>query len=357
MDTHRRDRGQILVIFALALVAIIAMVGLVLDGGSAFAQRRQEQNVADLAAMAGATAHLATVGDAATKEAAAIAAATQIALDNGYVADPANGLTINTTVTNNGLYGQVDVQITRPHRNNFSAVLGMSTWPVSVTASARSSGQPNAAIGAMPLLFNEDAFPGAICDEDAGGCVPEVYQLPGSGNEDVPQDATQFNWTIFCTASGNPCNANSNGVHDIINGGGEATTINLNDDIGPLNSGSHTTLFDALEALCRRDLPGPGRERRRRHGGLGLLQAPVHRGRQRQGHPGLLRLPGQRRAADRDPDRWPASSRPASTPSSSPTDPHRPGINPADRPPGAGWPATGSDDGPRRRGPSPRPPG
>ena len=50
--------------------------------------------------------------------------------------------------------------------------------------------------------------------------LAEVYQLPGTGNEDVPQDATQFNWTIFCTASGNPCNANSNDVRDIINGGG-----------------------------------------------------------------------------------------------------------------------------------------
>ena len=37
---RERERGQIIVIFALALVAIIAMVGLVLDGGSAFAQRR-----------------------------------------------------------------------------------------------------------------------------------------------------------------------------------------------------------------------------------------------------------------------------------------------------------------------------
>ena len=90
-----------------------------------------------------------------------------------------------------------------------------------MTATATSSGAPNAAIGAMPMLFNEEAFPGAICDEKIGGCVAEVYQLPGTGNEDVPQDATQFNWTIFCTASGNPCNANSNGVKDIIDGGGE----------------------------------------------------------------------------------------------------------------------------------------
>jgi len=50
----RANDGQIIVIFALGLVAMIAMVGLVLDGGSTFAQRRGQQNAADLAALAGA---------------------------------------------------------------------------------------------------------------------------------------------------------------------------------------------------------------------------------------------------------------------------------------------------------------
>ena len=51
-----RQRGQILVLFTLALVAMIAMVGLVIDGGAAYAQRRAQQNAADLAALAGANA-------------------------------------------------------------------------------------------------------------------------------------------------------------------------------------------------------------------------------------------------------------------------------------------------------------
>ena len=55
---RERERGQIIVIFALALVAIVAMVGLVLDGGSAFAQRRDEQSAADLSALAAANAYM-----------------------------------------------------------------------------------------------------------------------------------------------------------------------------------------------------------------------------------------------------------------------------------------------------------
>ena len=48
-----RQRGQILILFALAIFVIVGVVGVVLDGGAAYAQRRAEQGVADLAAMAG----------------------------------------------------------------------------------------------------------------------------------------------------------------------------------------------------------------------------------------------------------------------------------------------------------------
>jgi len=246
--TARRDheRGQILVLFVLGLFAIIGVIGLVLDAGSAYAQRRDEQNVADLAAYAGAMAYLNTTGDAATKQTAAQGAATALAGTNGYLSG-VNGVGLDVVVTGTGNVGNVRVGISRGHRNTFSGVLGMPTWNVSVEAMAVSALRANAAKGVLPLLFNAEAFPMAICDESAGTCVPEVYQLPGTGNQDVPQDATQFNWTIFCTANGNPCNANSSGVEDIIEGGGTATTVTIDEQIGPLNAGSHTTLFAALE--------------------------------------------------------------------------------------------------------------
>jgi Flp pilus assembly protein TadG len=250
------ERGQVLIVFVIAIFAIIGMVGLVLDGGSAYAQRRDEQNVADIAAVAGATAYLNTAGNATAKATAADAAAHALAVANGYT-HGANGVVVNVQVASSSLAATVQVDITKPHRNNFAAIMGMATWPVSVTATALSSENPNAANGAMPLLFNGEAFPGAICNEDLGGCVPEVYQLPGTGNEDVPQDATQFNWTIFCTASGNPCNANSDGVRDLIDGNGSSTTVSIGDDIGPLNAGSHTTLFNALESYVGGTFPVP----------------------------------------------------------------------------------------------------
>jgi hypothetical protein len=245
---HRGERGQILILFVLAIFVVVGVVGIVLDGGAAYAQRREEQGVSDLAAMAGATAFLNASGSYGVKNAAAEAAARANATQNGYT-HGVDGTTVNVTISNATTASNVRVDITGQHHNNFAAILGMPTWDVSVTATAMASDRPNGAIGAMPLLFNAEAFPGAVCDEENTGCTPEVYQLPGNGNEDVPQDATQFNWTVFCAnGSPNACEGNSSDVRDIMAGGGNATTVYINDDIGPLNAGTHTTLLDAGQA-------------------------------------------------------------------------------------------------------------
>jgi len=243
--SRQGQKGQVMVLFILGIFAIIGMVGLVLDGGSVFAQRRDQQTAADLAAMAGATAYLNGTGTVDQRKAYAESVAVAVANANSYVEGTA-GVDIAFNLTEGPFFNEATVNLKKPHHNNFAAILGMPSWDVGVTATARSTFQANGARGAMPLLFNAEAFPAAVCNEAAGPCTPQVYQLPGQGNQDVPQDATQFNWTIFCTASGNPCNANSSDVDALINGHGASTVIYLDDDIGPLNAGNHNTLFDEL---------------------------------------------------------------------------------------------------------------
>ena len=64
---RRDERGQVLVIVAGAIVVLIAMVGLVIDGGYAWGQQRDTQNGADAAAKAGAgVLQLNLAGDAQT---------------------------------------------------------------------------------------------------------------------------------------------------------------------------------------------------------------------------------------------------------------------------------------------------
>lgn len=52
-DIDSSPRGQVLVIVAAAMVVLIAMVGVVIDGGYAWGQQRETQNAADSAAKAG----------------------------------------------------------------------------------------------------------------------------------------------------------------------------------------------------------------------------------------------------------------------------------------------------------------
>ncbi len=54
MKKLSRDSGQALVILAIGLLALIAFVGLAIDGGRLYAERRRAQNAADAIALAGA---------------------------------------------------------------------------------------------------------------------------------------------------------------------------------------------------------------------------------------------------------------------------------------------------------------
>lgn len=77
---HRsREGGQILVLFTLGLVALVAGVALIVDGGVAFAQQRGVQNGADAAANAGATVLAQRLGGATKTDADVEAAIASVA--------------------------------------------------------------------------------------------------------------------------------------------------------------------------------------------------------------------------------------------------------------------------------------
>ena len=99
-------RGQMLVIAALALVAVVGMVGLVLDGGALFAQQRVAQNGADGAATAGTVVIAEYMGGATGRDNLAVYnAVAASALANGLAGWAAEytddfGAPIGINVTN-----------------------------------------------------------------------------------------------------------------------------------------------------------------------------------------------------------------------------------------------------------------
>jgi hypothetical protein len=103
----------------------------------------------------------------------------------------------------------------------------------------------------MPIIFNKDNFR----QYGFGPDTERNFNEPPSGNQDIPRDADQFNWTIYCTANGNSCNANSSGVRALIDGHGEPLKVKVDDNINPLNAGSHTTLFDGLSQWLGDEFP------------------------------------------------------------------------------------------------------
>lgn len=232
------ERGQLLVIFALALVALIGMVGLIIDGGDTALQRRDQQNVADAAAMAAGYAFLNYEDE--------FAAAQAVAAANGYT----HGQDSTTVVVTSHATG-ITVEVSRPHRNYFSGILGFSSWDVTTTATVE-SGVPNAATGTMPIIFNEDAFDNpANRDPNA----PATFSEPPPGTEDIPLTDAEFNWTVFCTAGSDTCNANSDVVEDWVEEDGIQAEVTTDWMIAPLNAGSHTTLFSAMAGVVGESFP------------------------------------------------------------------------------------------------------
>lgn len=63
---HPREHGQVMVLFALSLLALVVAVGLAIDGGFGLYEYRQAQNAADFAAQAAATQLLANCGGPGT---------------------------------------------------------------------------------------------------------------------------------------------------------------------------------------------------------------------------------------------------------------------------------------------------
>jgi Flp pilus assembly protein TadG len=239
-DARRRSGGQVLVIFALALTAIVAMTGLVIDGGSTFVQRRDQQNVADAAAMAAGYSYSMGQGTGGASTAARSAASS-----NGY-SGAANGATVTITNAAGSPGWYFTATVTRPHNNAFSGLLGMPSWMVTTTATVI-TGRPNAAIGAMPIIFNEKAF------HADGGQAEVTFHEPDPGSQDVPVDADKFNWTMYC----NNCNADSNTVRDMIDNNGLIQEADVTWKLSPLNAGSHATLYDALAGHLGEDFPVP----------------------------------------------------------------------------------------------------
>jgi hypothetical protein len=253
----KESGGQTLVLFALFLTAMLGGAGLVVDTGGAWSQGREQQKVADAAALAGATAET----NGATR-AEIIAAAVASAQSNGYAASE---VTVNIPPTT-GAYAPggtqsgplstndcsspvrypcwVEVVVSRPHTNAFAGIppFNQPTWQVTERGVAVGGVANSVTNGASPIMFNYKAVtehgsdPTIYCDPHPSKCAP---------NSSWPLDPEQFAWTTFCLSPVN-CNVNSAEAKAIIEGGNFQTSIYMGMYLGPHNNGQKTAVCHAL---------------------------------------------------------------------------------------------------------------
>ena len=253
---RNREHGQIIVIFVLGLVGMLAMVGLILDGGSAFANRRVQQNAADLASLAGANAYLENINaTSSVAQAAADAAARDVATKNGYASGANSQIVAVSFDTTAG--ARVKVDISAPHRNNFAGIVGMTNWTISTTATAI-TGFPDTAVGAAPFIFNTGVF-------QSNGTPQSIYSNPnspfsfGEGNGDVPNNPNDLAWTCYGTCG----NVDTNLVRQMVDGSAPVNitwnpAVDFTTYIGQHNNGNHTALYGVVDThLAGKDVAVP----------------------------------------------------------------------------------------------------
>ncbi|HXD10502.1 MAG TPA: Tad domain-containing protein [Anaerolineales bacterium] len=135
MKKIQLEQGQALVMIAIALIVLVGILGLVIDGGNAFLDRRRAQNAADSAALAASVTRI-------RGEADWVAAALTAAANNGYDSDGVkNVVVVYSPPTDGPFAGNVEyiqVIITSHVDTYFAKVIGRSDVTNIVQATARS---------------------------------------------------------------------------------------------------------------------------------------------------------------------------------------------------------------------------
>jgi hypothetical protein len=238
-SAHTSQRGQVLALFALMLTALVLGAAVVVDGGFAFAQRREVQNAADFAAMAGTrivgqklTGRPPGSGTAANVEAAinSVLAANDAQLVSAqYVDDEGNALgsVVGAGSIPNGSFGVV-VEAKTNWRPFLLGVIGVIDWVASGRATAITPGSSIGG-GVMPVGIQDTRF-NSLEECPVTAIDTCIDQNLTSGHLNIPGG---FGWLKFgLQGNGGKCDwASSLGM--VADDGCQSSKVFLDSQIGP----------------------------------------------------------------------------------------------------------------------------
>ena len=216
---HRREEGQVLAFLEIVLVVLLGFAALALDGGMLFSDRRDAQNAADSASLAGGSAAAyymrtnninynaficGTSGTLSTEASAEIEAINRAA-SNDYVIDndlsDKHGVSVNCEIVDMGSYldkhFDINTKITRDTTTNFAQLIYDGPLRNEVEAVTRVYPPAPIAFGKAIIALNESA-----CSGNSNGVIfsgTSTTTVTGGGvwsNGCLTGNGTSFNVTV-----------------------------------------------------------------------------------------------------------------------------------------------------------------
>ncbi|MFD1107574.1 TadE/TadG family type IV pilus assembly protein [Sphingobium olei] len=141
---RQSQRGNALMIFAIALGPMVMGTGMVIDYSQAARLQSKMNAIADAAALSAVTKPMMRVNASTARQQAINLFKGQASSLNGLVFDPNTQLTV--TVTDNvsaSISRQATVTYTATSKNYFGGILGMQSIPIGGTSSSRAADAPN----------------------------------------------------------------------------------------------------------------------------------------------------------------------------------------------------------------------
>jgi hypothetical protein len=192
----RSEKGQSMIVVALTLIMLVGILALAIDGGFAYAARRNAQNAADAGALAGVAELCLNKGTVIATERAYEYSVTRNGADDADITFGAGGkaITVTTEITYSsflaGLFGQPEIN----------------------TVATAAAGCPTVGKGdgMIPLAFPCLPWVEGSHSEDCGFKYGEMVILMDSNSTDY-----------FCAPDGPiNCDVNGDGIRDIYNSSG-----------------------------------------------------------------------------------------------------------------------------------------
>lgn len=233
MSRPANDRGQILVLVALAMMALSLVVGLVIDGGFAWEKRREAQNAADFAVLAGTRLVTASLSGTAVRNSDVYATLVRVADANNHATLPNLG-TVGGPVYVDG---------------SFNSLGAITNDGGTVPATARGVRIPAAQTTWRPFFLGLigvttwNASAGATARTQFGSAGTCVFCVMGS------------------SPPGPPFSMQSGQTQVIVNGGGVGSNSGLSMQANPTlrstGTGAATNVYGSV-SLCNNCAPQPG---------------------------------------------------------------------------------------------------